>query len=169
MHHMPGLLLHPAPVGCGRLSRVVMRAWAPRHHTYQEDQVLAPRREVQVLQNVQLQPHERFRLVNDHRVILHQQHGDQLVDEGGVPAAETGRSPSSVWGRGGGGHLHQSSTTGRCHTIPGLFLGGNRNDLRDANRNERSRRRSLLHGPDMGTTTDHTSSIEKWLAVGSGC
>ena len=39
---------------------------------------------------------------------------------------------------------------------------------RKANRNERSRGRSLLHGQDMGKTQDHRNGIEQWLAVGSG-
>ena len=40
--------------------------------------------------------------------------------------------------------------------------------VRDTNRNERSRGRSLLHGHDMGKTQDHRNSVEQWWAVGGG-
>ena len=40
--------------------------------------------------------------------------------------------------------------------------------VRNANRNEPSRGRSLLHGPDTGNTQDHRSIIEQRLAVGGG-
>ena len=48
----------------------------------------------------------------------------------------------------------------------GAVLRGKR--VRNANRNERSRGRSLLHGEDMGNTQNHSNSIEPWLAVGGG-
>ena len=51
----------------------------------------------------------------------------------------------------------------------GLSLkGGEKRCLRNANRNERSRGRSLLLGQDTGKTQGHRNSIEQqWLAVGS--
>ena len=39
---------------------------------------------------------------------------------------------------------------------------------RNANRNEPSRGRSLLHGQDMGKAQDHRSNSEQWLAIGGG-
>ena len=39
-------------------------------------------------------------------------------------------------------------------------------NVRNANRNERSQGRSLLHGQDRGTTQDHRNGIEQRLAVG---
>ena len=42
------------------------------------------------------------------------------------------------------------------------------NRVRNANRNEPSRGRSLLHGQGMDTTQDHGSTIEQCLAVGGG-
>ena len=41
-----------------------------------------------------------------------------------------------------------------------------RRKVRNANRNERSRVRSLLHGQHMGKTQNDRNSIEQWLAVG---
>ena len=49
-------------------------------------------------------------------------------------------------------------------------LGGG-GGVRNANRHERSRGRSLLHGQDMGKTQDHRKNIKQWLAaewVGQG-
>ena len=40
--------------------------------------------------------------------------------------------------------------------------------LRNANRNERSRGRSLLRGQDMGKTQYDRNGVEQWLAVGGG-
>ena len=47
-------------------------------------------------------------------------------------------------------------------------LQGERKRVRTANRNGRSRGRSLLHGQDMGKTQDHRSVVEQWLAVSGG-
>ena len=47
-------------------------------------------------------------------------------------------------------------------------LKGGKVGVRNANRNEPSRGRSLRHGQDMGKTQNHRSSIEQWLAVGGG-
>ena len=49
---------------------------------------------------------------------------------------------------------------------PHQKIRGGGSILRNANRNERSRGRSLLHGQGMGKTQDHKNSIEQWLAVG---
>ena len=49
---------------------------------------------------------------------------------------------------------------------PGVSSRAKKKSLRTANRNERSRGRSLLHGQDMGKTQDHRNRIEQWLAVG---
>ena len=38
--------------------------------------------------------------------------------------------------------------------------------MRNANRNERSRGRPLLHGQDMGRAQDHRGITEQWFAVG---
>ena len=40
--------------------------------------------------------------------------------------------------------------------------------VRNANMNDRSRGRSLLHGQDVGKTHDHGNSVEQWLAGGGG-
>ena len=45
---------------------------------------------------------------------------------------------------------------------------GERKSLGNANRNERSRGRSLPHGQDMGRTQNHRNSTEQWLADGGG-
>ena len=44
--------------------------------------------------------------------------------------------------------------------------GGGKKRVRNANRNESSRGRSLLRGQDMGNTQDHRNGIEQRLAVG---
>ena len=44
--------------------------------------------------------------------------------------------------------------------------GGGRKRVRDTNKIERSRGRSLVHGQDMGKTQDHRSTVERWLTVG---
>ena len=49
----------------------------------------------------------------------------------------------------------------------GLYRGKTKR-IRNANRNERSRERSLLHGQDMGKTQNHRQSTEQWLAVDGG-
>ena len=51
----------------------------------------------------------------------------------------------------------------RC--MPGLSLR-EKHRVRNANRNERSRGRSLLHGQDIGKTQDHRKSIEQLQMVG---
>ena len=60
---------------------------------------------------------------------------------------------------------NQSASPPPPHT-PGLPKGEKK--VRNANRNQRSRGRFLLHGQDMGKTQDHRSSTEQWLAVGGG-
>ena len=42
----------------------------------------------------------------------------------------------------------------------------NKKRVHSADRNERSRGRSRLHGQDMGKTQDHRNGIDRWLAVG---
>ena len=49
-----------------------------------------------------------------------------------------------------------------------VLMGKKKKRVCNANRNERSRGRSLLHGPDMGTAQNQSNSIEQWLAVGGG-
>ena len=49
-----------------------------------------------------------------------------------------------------------------------VLQGEKQKRIRNANRNKRSRGRSLLHGQDMGKTQDRRPSIEQWLAVGGG-
>ena len=48
-----------------------------------------------------------------------------------------------------------------------LSLGGGER-VCNANANERSRGRSLLHGQHMGKTQHHRNRTEQWLAVGGG-
>ena len=63
--------------------------------------------------------------------------------------------------RDGAGH------NGPAEREPGLQLRKTKK-VRNANRNERSRGRFLLHDQDMGKTQNHRNSIEKQLAIGGG-
>ena len=66
--------------------------------------------------------------------------------------------------RGGGGGSSVADPNSRA----GLFIKGRGGGVRNANRNKRSRGRSLLHCQDTGEIQDCRSGIEQWLAVGSG-
>ena len=50
----------------------------------------------------------------------------------------------------------------------GVLKGEKKERVRNANRNERSQGRSLLHGQEMGKTQNRRNSIEQLLAVGGG-
>ena len=54
------------------------------------------------------------------------------------------------------------------YPVPRLSVMKKKKRVRTANRNERSRGRSLLRGQDMGKTQDHRSTTEQRLAVGGG-
>ena len=57
----------------------------------------------------------------------------------------------------------------RAKGRPVLKGGGEgKKKVRNANSDERSRGRSLLHGQDMGCPQNHRNSIEQWLAAGGG-
>ena len=59
-----------------------------------------------------------------------------------------------------------------CGCQRGLWTGLSsrpKKKVRNANRNEPSRGRSLLHSQNMAKIQDHRSSIEQWLAVAGGC
>ena len=45
---------------------------------------------------------------------------------------------------------------------------GDKRGARNANRNQRSWGRSLLHGRDMDKTQDHRNGVGQWVAVGGG-
>ena len=112
------------------------------------------------------------------------------LQKAGAAAAHAWSGLRGGGGGGGGGGRAESCTRGRwdrhkgdvwsvtCVVVltlsaqqaaPGLSVRGG-GGVRNANRKQRSRGRSLLHGQDMGRAQDHRSGIEQcggWrLAVG---
>ena len=69
--------------------------------------------------------------------------------------------------RVGHGHRQTDRQTDTHTHLPGLSLRGKKR-VRNANRNEPSRERSLLHDQDMDKTQDHRTTVKQRSAVGGG-